>query len=99
LTTFLVHIYDATREPTFEFNEASIGRIQSLPLYAEGDADLPPNSVALVAFSANTYAYKGQNVDFVQQGLPAISLNVQFVVHLGQIDCSKMDEMLAAVGK
>ena len=95
----LVHIYDATKEQEFEFNESTIGRIQSLPLYAGGDTDLPSNSVAMVAFSANTYTYKGQNADFVQQGLSAISFNVQFVVYLGQINCSKMDDMLAAMGK
>jgi hypothetical protein len=52
-----------------------------------------------VAFSANTYAYKGQNTDFVRQSLSAISFNVQFVVNLGQVNCSKMDSMMAAMAK
>lgn len=90
LPLFLVPIYNA-RGSKFAFDKPSFDSLQKLPRYDPKNTklrgDLPPESLVAVAYTANIYGVPpGPSRDADMEGAcPTLSLNVQFIILLGQL--------------
>jgi hypothetical protein len=90
---FLVPIYDA-RALGFAFDKVSFDNLRSLPLYRgpgvkePNVSDLPPHSVATVAFTINAFSDskdKAAAVDTNTELGLKLMFNLQFIVLLGTV--------------
>jgi hypothetical protein len=57
-------------------------QLHELPLYANGAEDIPPETLAVVGYAVNTFAYNGS----MNPGATAISFNLLFAIALGDIN-------------
>lgn len=77
------------------FNTEDMAQYRRLPIYRDATTemavDLPSETLATIGYAVNTYKYNGSNRAHV--GKTAISLNVLFVVALGDVDCQLMEEI------
>jgi hypothetical protein len=74
LTHFLVPVYDGRARrgrPPFMFTDADFAKLQLWPLYRDGAADIPPDSVVSVGYTVSTYKGGSGSV---------LSSNVLFVI-------------------
>jgi len=80
----------------FTIENMNMANLNSLPLYKGGAEDLPPDSVATIGYAVGTYPYRGNNPILnrdSQHPYTALSLNVLFVILLGSIDRTRLEDI------
>ena len=66
-----------------------LANLNRLPLYKDRKADLPPETLATVGYTISSYAYHASNPSW--QGYTVLSLNILFVIALGDINRGKLN--------
>ena len=85
-------IYNAHGNSNFMFRAADMEQLTQLPLYRAGLADPPANTVVTVGYAVNEYKYTA-NTSLL--GNPIASLNILFVVVIGDLDRQLLDDLSA----
>ncbi|KAF8706958.1 hypothetical protein AX14_013751 [Amanita brunnescens Koide BX004] len=80
-----VPIYDARGKSDFMFTAANLEQIAHLPLYKDGLADAPENSLVTIGYAVNEY--------MSTQCGPTASLNVLFVIIIGMVERDLLDDL------
>jgi hypothetical protein len=83
-----VPIYDARSRANFMFTSSNMEQLTQLPLYEGGTSDVPADSLVTVGYAVNEYNSN--------QGAMA-SLNVLFVILIGDIDRDYLDQLYVAM--
>jgi hypothetical protein len=90
-----VPIYDARGQDAFVFALQEIEQYRRLPMYNDPITntaiELPANTLATVGYAVSAYKYNGSN--HANVGKTAVSLNILFVIALGDIDRQLMEEI------
>ena len=81
----IVPIYDLRQNVDFAFRADDLINLTRLPLC---ERDLPPETLATVGYTVNSYPYRAANASW--QGYTVITLNILFVLALGHIDHAKL---------
>jgi hypothetical protein len=80
-----VPIYDVRSDKSFDFLPSQLRKIGTLPRWEsenDSDGDLAPNKyVATIGYTVNTFSGGGK--DTGMQQMPAVLLNIMFVLVLG----------------
>jgi hypothetical protein len=92
--TIPVPIYDARGRRDFMFTHENMQQLTQLPLYDGGNTDLPADSLVTIGYAANEYTYTAK---MEHEGLPVASLNVLFVILIGDVDRALLDDVAIAL--
>ncbi|KAF8337238.1 hypothetical protein F5887DRAFT_1078363 [Amanita rubescens] len=84
-----VPIYDVRGNSEFAFTADDLANLSRLPLYEQGRSDLPPETLATVGYTVGCYLYRAGNSAW--HGYTVISLNVLFVLALGNLNRGKLE--------
>lgn len=76
------------------FTAKNMERITQLPLYKGRKSDLPANSLVTVGYAVNEYVYTAKTQ---HKGLPVASFNILFVICIGDVDRTMLDEISIAL--
>ncbi|KAK2460212.1 hypothetical protein APHAL10511_007771 [Amanita phalloides] len=85
-----VPIYDARGKRDWMFTPANFAQLTQLPLYKGGASDPPPDTLVTVGYAVNEYT---SNANTAYQGSPVASLNVLFVIVIGDLDRPLLDDL------
>lgn len=83
-----VPIYDVRGSADFMFTSRNMEELAHLPLYEGGTSDVPADALVTVGYAVNEYS--------ANQGATA-SLNVLFVILIGDIDRDYLDQLYVAM--
>jgi hypothetical protein len=92
--TILVPIYDARGRRDFMFTRENMQQLAQLPLYDGGSADLPADSLVTIRYATNEYTYSAKTE---HEGMQVASLNVLFVILIGDVDRALLDDLAVAM--
>ncbi|KAF8324384.1 hypothetical protein F5887DRAFT_1086609 [Amanita rubescens] len=84
-----VPVYDARGKSDWMFTTANMAQLAQLPLYKGGASDPPADSVVTVGYAVNEYPC----TNAAYHGSPVASLNVLFVIIIGDLDRTLLDNL------
>jgi hypothetical protein len=71
------------------FTSENMQQLSQLPLYKSSRADVPPDSLVTVGYAINEYTSSAT----ANHGSPVTSLNILFVILLGDVDHDMLDDL------